>query len=126
VHLDEAVSDRIVDAVRPHLPPQVTIRRSSPRTLHVKTVKSRFEIGYGSAAAFAHASRSEGPAQSAATVFKIVLHEVTTTLRDIDMHWPGLDFGPVEIETGTDGEVVTAKITDRHGAVLSFDPVRLH
>lgn len=55
--------------------------------------------------------------------FKNVLRDVNDHFKRLDQHWPGLDFGPVEIRTWVEAGSVHATITDRHGSTLTFQPV---
>ena len=121
--LDLVLADRILESVREHLPPEVTISRRGPRVLRIKARWERFGGSYSTTAAFAHVRRRDSAAHAVQGCLRIVLDEVTRQLRSDDQHWPGLDYGPVEIQCRIQDDDVHAEITDRHGTTLTFAPV---
>lgn len=123
VRLDAQLADRILASVREHLPPQVTIKRKRRKGLRIRSSWERFSHHYGGVSAFAHVRRSDSPSKATERCLTMVLDEVTRHLRNDDQRWPELDYGPVQIETRTSGDVVHADITDRHGTKITFPPV---
>jgi hypothetical protein len=123
VRLDQSLADRILESVREHLPPEVQIDRRGRRVARIKARWERFSVSYGRSAAFAHVRRGDSAAQATEGCLRVVLDEVTRQLRSGDMHWPGLDYGPVEIRCHIEGDDVHAEIVDRHGTTITFPPV---
>jgi hypothetical protein len=93
VKLDPVLADRILESVRGHLPPEVTITRRGSGVLRVRARWERFG------------------------------DEVSRQLRSDDTHWPGLDYGPVEILCRIEGDDIHAEIVDRHGTRITLAPV---
>jgi hypothetical protein len=125
VHLSEAISDKIIESVRGHLPPQITVMRKGGRSLRVRSSAERFSVSHSRSAAFGHVPRRAALGDATAGAFKNVLRAVNDHFKGLDLQWPGLDFGPVEIRTWADRDLVRAEITDRHGTSIAFAPVAI-
>jgi hypothetical protein len=123
VKLDTELSDRIIDAIRPHLPQSTTIRRRRRRVLVVITRKKRFERATSSSASFGHLSRRSTHVRATANALEEVLRTIGRHLQMVELRWPGLAWGPVEITTSIVGTDVHALITDVEGSVLSLPPI---
>jgi hypothetical protein len=121
--LDPVLSDRILDAVRPHLPESTTIRRRRRGVPVTRTRKKRFDTTTSSSGSFGHLSRRNTRVHATELALVEVLRDISRHLRVSELRWPGLAWGPVEVSASILGSDVHAEIEDEDGTVVSVTSV---
>lgn len=116
-------SDRVIVAIRPHLPPGVQIQRRRSRVLLVKYSPARSERFVARSAPFAHIRGTQSRAGQIGTGLEAALRAITHDLRQLELRWPGLAFGPADVHATADGGSAVATITDVNGDRLMIGPV---
>jgi hypothetical protein len=118
--LDQEGSDQILAAVRTLVPDGVTVYRRGTGNLIIKYKSARFEWHTASSPAFGHISRRNTRAGALAIGYECTLREVSKFLTGVERRWPGLAWGPVELEVQIDQGEVYANLTDVDGHTITF------
>src|ERR1700722_16155778 len=116
--LDQPASEQIMAAVRTLLPEGVTIRRRGARLI-TKHKSARFEWNSSSSPAFGHISGRNSRAGALAIGYRETLRSITSFLTALNLRWPGLAWGPVEVNVKADGDLVRAELIDTEGHSIS-------
>ncbi len=124
VKLDQEGSDQILAAVRTLLPEGVNAYRKGSGNLIIKYKRARSERHTSSSPAFGHMSGRNSRAGALAIGYRRTLREITNFLTRVDLRWPGLAWGPVEIDVKVVNGSVEARLTDTEGHVIEFPTLR--
>jgi hypothetical protein len=124
VKLDPVLADRVLDAVRQQLPDGVKVSRRGRSKLRIKSKPAKYEWAFSSSPAFSHISRRNTAAGAVAIAMTSTLRAVTDHLKQHDRRWPGLEWGPTEVEADVEGDVVIGKVTDHVGNSVLIPPVQ--
>src|SRR4051794_15644196 len=91
--------------------------------VRVRYKRKRFDSYTSRSAPFAHIRGRQTPAEQIGTGLREALRTVTTDLRRLELRWPGLAWGPVDVNVSVQDEQAIATLTDVNGARLTIGPI---